>query len=127
MSQPIKDMNGNWAKLFKLLLGSYVPLVLTICGAQAYFFTTIGAIKTDVSLNKQSSLAVKENLHEVKRTVEDIEDDIIGIREKVIVIPLVEDQAELARQKANAVRDLIDQTQDRVARNEEAIERLKEK
>lgn len=107
MSDPIKDMNGNWARLFKLLLGSYIPLIMIICGAQAYFFNTIGSIRTDVSLNTVTTDYVKESLIDIKLSVKEIEGDIDDVKSKVITLPLLKEETDQVRQKANAVSDFV--------------------
>tara|TARA_S200002703_G_scaffold61685_1_gene53577 strand:- start:341 stop:715 length:375 start_codon:yes stop_codon:yes gene_type:complete len=109
MSDPIKDMNGNWARLFKLLLGSYIPLIMIVCGAQAYFFNTIGSIRTDVSLNAVTTDYVKESLIDIKLSVKEIEGDIEGVRSKVITLPILKEEFAVMRQKTNDVSDFINQ------------------
>jgi|11BtaG_2_1085332.scaffolds.fasta_scaffold62449_2 hypothetical protein len=109
MSDPIKDMNGNWARLFKLLLGSYIPLIMIICGAQAYFFNTIGSIRTDVSLNAVTTDYVKESLIDIKLSVKEIRGDIESVRSEVITLPLLKEEFGLMRQKTNDVSDFINQ------------------
>lgn len=113
-------MNGPWQFLFKGVLVSFIPTLMVLGSAQAWYWSKMNRIESNQDLMKQT-------LHFIQVDVGDIEDDLEGLdgeaesnREHIMLLrPQVESataSTALNRAKINAIRDeytrLIEQVED---------------